>query len=169
MADGYETGPNGQLKPKKTTVGWEICVEFVDGSSDWIPLKDIKDSNPIELAEYAVANRIDQEPAFKWWASHALRKRNRVINNVKPKYRKTTHKFKVRVPKNMKEAIQLDEANGNTLWQDSIKKETSKASVAYKAEEGYTPSRSEPTKLQVLLVCLTPRRDYHPLAVTDIA
>ena len=70
----YETGPNGQLKPKKTTVGWEICVEFVDGSSYWLPLKDIKDSNPIELAEYAVANRIDQEPAFKWWASHVLRK-----------------------------------------------------------------------------------------------
>ena len=59
-----------------------------------------------------------------------------MINKVKSKYRKTTHKFKVRVPKNVKEAIQLDETNGNTLWQDSIKKETSKASVAYKAEEG---------------------------------
>ena len=27
----------------------------------------LKDSNPIELVEYAVANRIQDEPAFKWW------------------------------------------------------------------------------------------------------
>ena len=29
-------------------------------------LKDIKDSYPVQLAEYAVDNRISEEPAFKW-------------------------------------------------------------------------------------------------------
>jgi hypothetical protein len=34
---------------------------------------DLKDSNPVELAEYAVANRIHEEPAFKWWVADVLR------------------------------------------------------------------------------------------------
>jgi hypothetical protein len=29
--------------------------------------KDLKASNLIEVAEYAVTNRIVEEPAFRWW------------------------------------------------------------------------------------------------------
>jgi hypothetical protein len=46
-------------------------------------MKYVKDSNPIELAEYAVANRIQEEPAFKWWVAETLRMRNRIIGKVK--------------------------------------------------------------------------------------
>ena len=56
----------GAVRKKRTTRGWEICVRWKDGSSDWIALKDLKDSYPIELAEYAVNNNIDEEPAFAW-------------------------------------------------------------------------------------------------------
>jgi hypothetical protein len=42
-----------------------------DKSTSWVKLKDLKASNPIELAEYAVVNRIAEEPAFKWWVSTA--------------------------------------------------------------------------------------------------
>ena len=31
----------------------------------WISLKDLKESNPVELAEYAVSKIIDHNPAFK--------------------------------------------------------------------------------------------------------
>jgi hypothetical protein len=58
---------NGQQRNKKTTAGWKLQVEFTNGSTDWIPLKDVKHSNPIQLAEYAIMNKIDDEPAFKWW------------------------------------------------------------------------------------------------------
>ena len=49
----------------------EQLVELNDGQTDWIPLKlkDTKASNPIETAEYAVANQIAEEPAFKWWVN----------------------------------------------------------------------------------------------------
>jgi hypothetical protein len=31
-------------------------------------LKDLKESNPGKIAEeYAIANRLVEEPAFKWW------------------------------------------------------------------------------------------------------
>jgi hypothetical protein len=59
----------------------------------WVKLKNLKESNPVELAEYAVANRIAEEPAFKWWVSNTLRKRNRIISKVKKKYWQTTHNF----------------------------------------------------------------------------
>ncbi|KAL7525879.1 hypothetical protein ACHAXR_001197, partial [Thalassiosira sp. AJA248-18] len=99
ISNGFEIGSNGHRKPKKTTVGWDILVEFNDGSSDWVPLKEVKESNPIELAEYAFANRLQEEPAFKWWAAFVLRKRNRIsINKVKSRYWKTTHKLNAAAP-----------------------------------------------------------------------
>ena len=43
-------------KPIKTTKGWEILVAFSNGEIQWIPLRTVKESNPVELAEYAVNN-----------------------------------------------------------------------------------------------------------------
>ena len=53
----------GNRTAKKTTRGWELCVEWKDGTSNWVKLKDLKDSNPVELAEYAVANAVRTESA----------------------------------------------------------------------------------------------------------
>ena len=135
-ASGAANGP----KPKttKTTKGVEIQVEFSSGDTVWLPLVDVKDSNPIELAEYAVAQGIQDEPAFHWWVDFVLKRRNRRINQVKKKYWKTTHKYGVRLPKSVEEAIRLDKENGDTQWQDAIKKEMSKANVAYVPVEGVT-------------------------------
>ena len=70
--NGYTESSNGNRIPKITSRGWLMLVLWRDGSMSWVKLKDLKDSNPIELAEYAVANRIDEEPAFKWWVPHIL-------------------------------------------------------------------------------------------------
>ena len=69
----------GNLQPKKTTMGWSIEVEWKDGSVSWVPLKDLKASNPIKVADYAVANNIGEEPVFKWWVKDTLRNRDRII------------------------------------------------------------------------------------------
>ena len=39
----------------KTTKGYEFLVLWEDGSTDWIPLKDMYASNPLETAEFAAA------------------------------------------------------------------------------------------------------------------
>ena len=77
--DGYTVGRNGNLHPKITTQGWKLLCEWKDGSTEWIALKDIKDSYPLEIAEYAVANQIQEEPAFKWWVGDVLCTRNHII------------------------------------------------------------------------------------------
>ncbi len=65
IANGVVTSLSGNVKPKITTQGWQLLVMWKDKSTSWVKLKDLKASNPVELAEYAVANWIAEEPAFK--------------------------------------------------------------------------------------------------------
>jgi hypothetical protein len=69
ISDGFTVGFNGNRVPKKTTRGWKLLCQWRDESTSWVSLVDLKDSNPVKLAEYAVANKIDQEPAFRWWVA----------------------------------------------------------------------------------------------------
>ena len=61
-------------------------MQWKDQSTMWIALKDIKNSFPVQLAEYLVQARISQEPAFAWWVLFVIKKRNRIISKVKSKY-----------------------------------------------------------------------------------
>jgi hypothetical protein len=147
IARGFVSTKKGARIPKTTTRGWKLLCQWKDGSSDWIDLKYLKDSNPIELAEYAVANRIQEEPAFKWWVSETLRTRNRIIGKVKSRYWKTSHKFGVRLPHSVQEALQIDKETGTDFWWRAIQKETSKVTVALEYYESMTPEqlRQDPT------------------------
>jgi hypothetical protein len=149
--DGFVVARNGNKVPKKTTIGWELMVTWKDGSSDWIKLKNIKDSYPVQVAEYAVTNRIAHEPAFNWWVHDVLRKRNRIISKVKSKYWKTTHKFGVRVPKTVEEALQLDDETNTDLWRKALAKEMSKVKVAWKSVDDYTPEQVRTGKAPTLI------------------
>ena len=102
-------------------------------------LKDLKDSYPVQIAEYAVANRIAEEPAFRWWVQSVLRKRNRIVAKMKSRYWKTTHKFGVRVPKTVEEALAIDEETGTNFWRNAMGKEMSKVKVAWKTRNDVTP------------------------------
>jgi len=139
MGDGFVRSKNGNEVPKITTRGWELLCNWKDGSSDWIKLKDIKDSYPIEIAEYAVANRVAEEPAFNWWVKDVLRKRNRIISKLKSRYWTRTHKFGIQVPKSVEEALQIDEQTGTDHWKKAINKEMDKAKVAWMAKKGCSP------------------------------
>ena len=60
---------------RKTTVGWKFNIKWRYGTTKWVSLKDIKESNPIEVAEYVTARDIQEEPSFAWWVPYTLRKR----------------------------------------------------------------------------------------------
>ena len=42
---------NGRQHPKRTTRGWRLCIQWKDRTTSWERLKDLKESNPVELAE----------------------------------------------------------------------------------------------------------------------
>ena len=95
---------------------------------------DLKESHPIETAEYAKILGIDHEAAFNWWVPHVLKKRDCIISLVRkrnPPYLKQTHKFGIELPKTVKEVFELDKKNGNTLWADAIAKEMRDVRVTF--------------------------------------
>lgn len=42
---------------QKTTKGWQLLVSWKDGTTDWLPLKELKVSNPIELQNYKCSSK----------------------------------------------------------------------------------------------------------------
>ena len=48
-----------------------------------IVLKDMKDSYPVDLADYAVTNKIQDEPAFAWWVPYVIGKQKRFIAKLR--------------------------------------------------------------------------------------
>jgi len=129
--DDFTEGHRGRHHRRTTTKGWEIQVEWKDGSTSWVPLKDLKESNPVELAEYAVANKIAEEPAFAWWVRHTLRKRDRIIKKAKTKYWAKSHKFGLELPKTVAQALQVDRDTGTDFWRKAIEKEMSNVLIAF--------------------------------------
>ncbi len=57
----------------QTTQGWQLQVQWKDGSTSWEHLRNLKALNPNEVAEYAVSNKISDEPAFAWWVPFTLK------------------------------------------------------------------------------------------------
>jgi hypothetical protein len=121
--DAYYVDPNGQTTRRMTTKGWKLLVEWKDCSMDWLPLKDLKESYPVQVTEYAVANKIAEQPAFAWWVPYVLRKRERIIQKVKSRYWKRTHKYGVELPKSVKQVLAIDRNTGTSFWKDAIEKE----------------------------------------------
>jgi hypothetical protein len=60
----WSIAASGNWNMKRTTAGWELCIEWKNGSTTWETLSNIKNSYPIQLADYAVTHNIDDEPAF---------------------------------------------------------------------------------------------------------
>ena len=115
-------------------------MEWREGTSSWIPLKILKESNRIEVFEYAVAHGIDKKPAFAWWVGHTLKKRDRIIKHVQHKPNKRSIKFGIQVPNSVEEAYKLDKENINTHWHDAITRELKNVIVAFKLlGEGENP------------------------------
>ena len=120
--DDFIHTSNGDKRRRETTKGWEICIQWKDGISTWNQLKYVKESYPVQLSEYGTDNKILGEPAFSWWINQVLRKQDRIILKTASKYWQKTSKYGVLVPKTVKQAIQLDKANGDTRWWDAILK-----------------------------------------------
>jgi hypothetical protein len=113
-----------------------LCVEWKDGTTSWERLTDLKEINPVEVAEYAAAKSLINTPAFVWWSPHVIKKRSRIISAVTKCYHKWTHKFGIEVTKSWDDCVRLDKENDNTFWKDMARKEMKNARIAFKILNG---------------------------------
>ena len=133
--DEWVIGKNGRKARKKTTKGWFFEVQWKDGLTSWSPLCEMKEAYPLEVAEYCQENNLLEEPAIAWWANHTIKKRNQIISKVKAKVKKRSLKYGIQVPRTVREALILDEANKNTFWRDAIAKEMKNVLIAFEIQE----------------------------------
>ena len=131
MEDGLVTTSMGTKRKKETTTGWELLLQWKDGSTTWVALKDAKESYPVQVAKYVIAAGISVQPAFAWWVPFTMKKRKQIISKVKSKYWIRTHKFGIKIPKTVREALAFDLENGNTFWWDAICKEMKNVRPAF--------------------------------------
>ncbi len=131
MADKYFVTKTGTKQMHQTTVGWKFLVEWANGSRQWIELKILKESNPIQVTEYTMACNIGEDAAFAWWVPYVLHKRDVIVSAMNSRVRKTSHKCGIELPSSVKNAIEINRKNGNTLWQDALAKEMGNVCIAF--------------------------------------
>ena len=126
----------------------KFLCQWKDGSEDWVPLKDLKDSYPIQVAEYAVAVGITNEPALAWWVKDTLFTRNRYIpgeHSSRGLWTRWATNLELALAWWLKDILftrnrYIDKIKSRYwkvthkfgyYWRDAIKKEMKRVSVAY--------------------------------------
>ena len=99
---------NGKNVPKKTTAGSKLIVKWNEVPTSWVPLKDLKASNLLELVEYTINDKIEFGTFLHWWVRGVAKLLDRNIGKVDKKYWKTHHKFGMRVPKTVDEVLHIE-------------------------------------------------------------
>jgi hypothetical protein len=53
LSDQKIVRADGKTYLKRSTIGWQLCCQWKDGSTSWENLADLKESHPIDTAKYA--------------------------------------------------------------------------------------------------------------------
>ena len=159
---------DGRTYVRQLTFGWQLCCQWIDGSTYWESLNDLKNSHPVETAEHAKLMKIDHEPAFNWWMPHMLKKRNRIISLVRkriPRYLKQNFKFRIKVPTSVKDALEIDKKNGNTYWANAIATEMKNVRAAFKILPDGTKAPNRYQRINCHMVFDVKMEDFRQKAI----
>ena len=139
-SDGYHKDSRSWKSRRIAAKGQDLLTRWCDGSKSQIPLSDLKEYNPLDVAEYDLANKISKEPAFDWWTPHALKKRDSIVMTVWQRVTFKDNKYGIKIPRNIVQAYAFDRENGNNAWRDAIRKEMKGISPACDVlDEGVSP------------------------------
>lgn len=145
---------NGVKPWWQTPLGWQLLCQWKDGSTNRVALKDMKESYPIQVADYARANQITDEPAGAWWVLDVFQKQEQVSSKVKVKYWQCTHNFGICIPKSVVQAQVIDQENSDTLWWDAIMMEMRNVRPPFEKYEKEKVTCLLATKRLSALLCL---------------
>ena len=91
----------------------------------------MKESYPIETAEYAISRGIDDETAFHWWVVPTLKRRKASVVALKTRMRQTKHKYGIEIPTSTEHAKELDQNDGSDFWMKALVKEMYNVGVTF--------------------------------------
>jgi len=112
---------------KKFKNAWLLNILWTNGEETWEPMILIKSSDPLTMARYAHDHQLFDLKGWKWCKRYHKDPSRfiRAVRVYKSKVKRLfkTYKFGVEIPKFIKQALLLDQQNGNQLWLDAINKE----------------------------------------------
>ena len=124
MKDGSICNRKGERVLKKTTRGVDLLCAIKSGQNkdgpdrirnSWQPLKELKESYLLQVAEFTVARGVFKMPTFAWWMNSTLKKKDNSIVSARQRIAKTTHKYGIEIPTSWKHACEIDVRNHNRL------------------------------------------------------
>jgi hypothetical protein len=117
----------GPLKPGDRFYkgsSYNLLVQWTSWEEMCEPLAAMIKDDPITVAAYAQEQGLLNTPGWKKLKSYTKRQKKftRMLNQARlaSNHRGIHYKFGVHLPRTWREAIELDTANGNQLWQDAI-------------------------------------------------
>ena len=84
----YINTQSGHKRRRKITNGCLLFIKWKDGNTSSEPLVSLKESNPVEISEYAVSRKLHNGPTFVWWVTYTIKKCTRIFSVVKSQYHK---------------------------------------------------------------------------------
>jgi hypothetical protein len=112
-----------QLDPNDIHI--KVKAVWGDGEESWVRADALRIQDPYPLVVYAVKHRLTQDEHWQWTADYIQDddRLGSMVHAYKSKINGTQFMFGVEIPRNTKRALELDKANGNNLWRESIDKE----------------------------------------------
>jgi hypothetical protein len=115
-------------------------VEWNNGSNSWVVLKDLKDTNPVQIAEYAVVNNLtSNEPAFQWWVPFVLKKVRAHSTQSQDKvlvYASQVQTGAIKKHDRSIAVLQIDRRTETDFWRKAMDKEIRNVLPAFEFIEG---------------------------------
>jgi hypothetical protein len=112
----------------------------------------MKETNAVDVAEYAVNNILDFEPAFDWWVRDILKCKQRLIKTLQRNIKHFGYKFGMQVPDTVEEALAVDNENKDSLWYNATMKEMKNVRVAFKILEHDEQAPKNYQKLPIRMI-----------------
>ena len=122
-------GPLKQNHPDYKGSSYNVLVQWEDGSETYEPLDIMIKDDPVCLATYAKDNNLLDISGWKQ-LKHIVKNKpkfEQMVNQMNLSINKTSKgpifQFGTQIPRNVKEAYELDKKNGNTKWTDAMQAE----------------------------------------------
>ena len=103
---------------------WNVHVQWDDSTITWEPLTIIAKDDPAGVAQYAIKKELLHLPGWKRFKrlSKHTKKMTKMVKQAiiaSKRHSGPIFMFGIQVPRNHKEAVELDNKNGNRKWQDA--------------------------------------------------
>ena len=124
-----------------------------DGTHQWFDSKDLKQLNPVDVAQYAKQAAIADKLAFKWWVPYTMKKASAISKAVISCLYASKTKVGIKIPNSLAKCIEFDKENRNRYWQTAHQKESDTVRIAFEILEGKHQIPSDYTEAKGFMCC----------------